>query len=119
VVVVVELELPPHTMAQMMIPATAAPPMIQSGSIPTAATGAGATGPASSGAGGGAAASGAGATDVAPPEVAPPDDAAPPLSPCANALPVAVKSSAPPANIETHFRCMAFLPLQDRRNGSL
>jgi hypothetical protein len=109
-------------MAQMMMPATAAPPMIQSGSMPATATGAGATGPASSG--GGGAASGAGATDVAPPDVAPPDvappeDAAPPLSPCAKALPVAVKSIAPPASIETHFRCIAILPLEDERNGSL
>lgn len=84
--------------------------MIQIGSIPTAATGAGAGGPggSASGGGGGAAASGAGATEVAPPEAAPPEEAAPPLSPCAKALPVTVKSSAPPAKIETHFRCMTF-----------
>src|SRR5579864_6202095 len=96
--------------------ATAAPPMIQIGSTPTAATGAGAGGPGGSASGGGAAASGAGATEAAPPEAAPPDaappeEAAPPLSPCAKPIPVVEKSIAPPASMDTHF-CMKLLPLK-------
>ena len=107
--------------AQITMAVTAAPPISQAGLAKNAASAGGAAGPgASSGAGaasGGGA--GAGATVVAPPDdAAPPDVPAPPL-PCAKALPVAVKSNAPPARIDTHFRCMARLPLENRRNGSL